>query len=218
MNDSLPAKASPIKWLVVGLVAVAMIVAGVLLVRQSAPSVKQMQQQLFPLGFFLFDSSRVLSPVPLTNLAGDTKPFDEHVGEWRLVNFGYMFCPDICPINLSLLNDVKKQWDAVPEVKPLNVIHVTFDPVRDTPDQLQAYLQYMNPDFYGLTGKVDDIRRFAQQLNTVFIHEKPDDQGHYFITHSDSMALINPNGEYIGMFKGPYNKDNMLEALDLLIR
>jgi protein SCO1/2 len=51
----------------------------------------------------------------------------------------------------------------------------------------------------------------------VFIFEQPDERGHYFITHSDSMALVNPQGEYVGLFKGPYNKDNMLQALGVLV-
>lgn len=193
-----------------------------LLLKPSATQTHQAkQEQLFEHKFFLFDQPRVLSKVMLSNMTGESKLFSEHLQGWRIVNFGYMFCPDICPINLALLNDIKVAWDQEHKAgrynESLGIVHVTFDPARDTPDVMQPYLNYMNPAFYGLTGDLEQIRRLAQQLNMVFIHEKPDDQGHYFITHSDSMALINPKGEYVGIFKGPYEQDRMLKALALLI-
>lgn len=176
------------------------------------------REQLAALNFYLFSQARILSGVPLDNLNGDSQPFAEHGSGWRLVNFGYMFCPDVCPINLALLNDVKTALDKeLDQIEPLQVMHITFDPVRDTPNVLSAYLEYMNPSFYGLTGELENIRRITQQFNMVFIHEEPNDQGHYFITHSDSMALVNPDGQYIGLFKGPYQKDNMIQALKILM-
>jgi protein SCO1 len=183
--------------------------------KESAKSVNR--EALASLDFFLFETPRKLAPVTLDNMQGESKPFSEHLAGWRLVNFGYMFCPDICPINLSFLNDVKTTWDADKSAASLNVLHITFDPERDKPKVLNQYLTYMNPDFYGLTSDVESIRAITQQLNVVFIYEEPDERGHYFITHSDSMALINPQGEYVGLFKGPYNKENMLEALETVI-
>ncbi|MGS2716704.1 SCO family protein [Eionea flava] len=174
-------------------------------------------EALASLDFFLFQSPRKLSPVTLNNMKGEEKIFSQHLSGWRLVNFGYMFCPDICPINLSLLSDVKTTWDVKFSSKPLDVLHITFDPERDKPDLLNKYLTYMHPDFYGLTSDVNNIKAITQQLNVVFIFEQPDDNGNYFITHSDSMALINPQGEYVGLFKGPYNKENMLQALEMVI-
>jgi len=175
------------------------------------------REVLAELDFFLFETPRQLSPVVLTNMQGESRPFSEHLAGWRLVNFGYMFCPDICPINLSFLSDVKTTWDADKSAGPLNVLHITFDPERDKPKLLNQYLTYMNPDFYGLTGTIDNIRAMTQQLNVVFIYEEPDERGNYFVTHSDSMALINPQGQYVGLFKGPYNKENMLKALEVVI-
>ena len=205
----------------------ALALAAIFAILQSISSVDDkgkesaLREQLFDLKFFLFNQPRQLSPIMVSNLSGEEKPFVEHMQGWRVVNFGYMFCPDICPMNLSLLSEVKAQWDNKVQAgdykQPLNVIHVTFDPKRDTPKLLNDYLTYMNPDFYGLTGEESHIRQLTQQMNVVFIYEQPDAEGHYFITHSDSMALINPKGEYVGMFKGPYQIDAMIEALNLLM-
>ena len=174
------------------------------------------QQQLVELGFFKFDRARALAPIELEDLSGNKTTLANRHEHWQLVNFGYMFCPDICPVNLQLMSDIKTVWDASSKA-PFEITHITFDPARDTPDRLSKYLSYINPEYTGFTGELDDIRKVAQQLSTVFIHEKPDEYGNYFITHSDSIALINPRGEYVGLFKGPYNKDNVLKALELLI-
>jgi protein SCO1/2 len=166
------------------------------------------------LGFFKFSSPRPLAEIPLKKLNGEETTLAGLHQQWQLVNFGYMFCPDICPINLRLMGELKEEWDAP---TPFEITHITFDPERDTPDRLQKYLDYINPDYAGLTGEIENIRKVAQQLNTVFIFEKPDEYGNYFITHSDSIALINPKGEYVGLFKGPYDKEKVKQALKILI-
>lgn len=183
---------------------------------------EQKKQELVELGFYLFDQPRNLTPVSLSNLSGEEKSFVDHTAGWRIVNAGYLSCPDICPINLSLLNSVKKQWEDNAQARenhlPITVVHLTFDPERDRPELLQRYLDFINPSFYGLTGDVENIRQLLQHLNMVFIHEEPDEHGNYFITHSDSMALLNPQGQYVGLFKGPYQVDKMMQALQLIVK
>lgn len=172
---------------------------------------------LVELGFYLFDQPRQLAPLPLKTMAGEEVTLPKLKDQWQLVNFGYMFCPDICPINLRLMSELKQEWDSGENASEFAITHITFDPERDTPDRLSQYLDYINPDYSGLTGELDVIRKVAQQLNTVFIHEKPDEYGNYFITHSDSIALLNPAGEYVGLFKGPYDKENVTKALEILV-
>lgn len=207
------------KWLFIAMsiLLIASIGARIYLANKGQVS-EQYKQELSVLGFYLFDQPRNLTPVALSNLSGEEKPFTEHSSGWRIVNTGYLSCPDICPINLSLLNSVKKQWESQANALPLDVVHLTFDPARDRPELLQRYLDFINPTFYGLTGSVDNIRQLMKQLNMVFIYEEPDEHGNYFITHSDSMALVNPQGQYVGLFKGPYQMDNMMQALQLLVK
>ncbi|MGH1486426.1 MAG: SCO family protein [Cellvibrionaceae bacterium] len=178
------------------------------------------KKQLAELGFYRFDSPRNIAPVVLKDLKGEKVTLIGRHEQWQLVNFGYMFCPDICPVNLRFISDIKKAWDAENSQNPFAITHITFDPERDTADRLEKYLDYHNTSYDGLTGDLENIRKVAQQLNTVFIHEKPDEYGNYFITHSDSIALINPKGQYVGMFKGPYdnyNIDSVVEVLSSVI-
>ncbi len=174
------------------------------------------KQQLVELGFFKFNQGRALAPVVLEDLEGKQTTLANRHEQWQLVNFGYMFCPDICPVNLQLMSEIKTVWDESHK-ETFEITHITFDPVRDTPERLSKYLEYIDPEYTGFTGELENIRKVAQQLSTVFIHEKPDEYGNYFITHSDSIAVLNPKGEYVGLFKGPYDKDNVLKALELVI-
>ena len=174
------------------------------------------REQLAEKGFFLFKKPRDLVSVPLNNLKGESVTLTNRHTKWQLVNFGYMFCPDICPLNLRFISDVKMAWDKIHTDTPFAITHITFDPKRDTVDNLSKYLDHHNPDYDGLTGELDNIRKVAQQLNVVFIHEKPDEYGNYFISHSDSIALINPQGQYVGMFKGPYADYHIEQAIKIL--
>ena len=174
------------------------------------------RQQLADKGFFLFKQPRDVAAVPLSNLQGETVTLSGRHNQWQLVNFGYMFCPDICPVNLRFISDIKLAWDAAHADQPLAITHITFDPARDTVANLSQYLDHHNPDYDGLTGDLDNIRQVAKQLNVIFLYEQPDEYGNYFISHSDSIALINPQGQFVGMFKGPYNDYNLEQAVEIL--
>ncbi len=181
------------------------------------PSQGSVKKELLELGFFQFDKPRALKPIMLKDLKGNELAVADGSEQWQLVNFGYMFCPDICPINLRLMSELKQTWDKAGQGEKFDITHITFDPERDTPDRLTKYLDYINPDYVAFTGELENIRKVAQQLSTVFIHEKPDEYGNYFITHSDSIAILNPKGEYVGLFKGPYDKENIIKALKIVL-
>ena len=179
---------------------------------------KPSQQALIELGFFQFDEPRALTPIDLMDLQGVSATLTNRHNHWQLVNFGYMFCPDICPVNLRFINQLTTAWAEVNADTVIKMVHITFDPQRDTPEKLRQYLDYYNPEYTGLSGSLDNIRQLAQQLSVLFIHEEPDEYGNYFISHSDSIALLNPAGEYVGMFKGPYDIDKAMAVLKQVVK
>jgi protein SCO1/2 len=212
------AKPNKVFWIgaIILVVLVLASIAARIYIANKEGAIAATREQLVELSFYQFEQPRVLADILLDNLEGEKKAFNQHLSGWRIINFGYLSCPDICPINLSLLNQLKTTWDEDNQQSQLDVVHVTFDPKRDTPDLLKRYLTFMNPDFYGLTGEVNNIRQLAQQLNITFLYETANEYGDYFISHSDSMALINPEGKYVGLFKGPYDVINMTKALKIL--
>lgn len=204
------------KYYVPGLLLLAIILTVITILKDREAATPD-RAELTEKGFYLFDNARQLKPVALENLTGEAVNLANGNGQWQMINFGYMFCPDICPVNLAFMGEVKLAWEAQ-AAEPLTLTHITFDPERDTPEKLTPYLNYIDENLVGLTGKVEEIRKIATQLNMAFIFEEPDQYGNYFISHSDSIALLNPKGEYVGLFKGPYDKDKVIGALEQLIK
>lgn len=91
----------------------------------------------------------------LTDTEGE--PFNfraETQGELTLLFFGYTNCPDICPIHMATLGQVLDRSD-MPQP---NVVFVTTDPERDTPQRLRTWLDQFDADFIGLTGTLEEIQ------------------------------------------------------------
>ncbi|WP_020408056.1 SCO family protein [Hahella ganghwensis] len=174
-------------------------------------------QALAKVHTYVYPAPRTLQPVTLTNLDNQPSSLADYQGQWVLVNFGYLSCPDICPTNLAAINTVMKRWKEEFPAYPVKVVHVTLDPARDTPERLKEYLQYFDPDFAGLTGSVEKIRALAVQLNTVFEIEEPDEEGNYIVSHSDNMALVNPAGEFVAIVKGPHKAEALYTAMEGVI-
>ncbi|OZG72146.1 hypothetical protein BTA51_17480 [Hahella sp. CCB-MM4] len=166
---------------------------------------------------YVYPTPRLLQPVSLTNLDNKPSTLGDFQGQWVLVEFGYMSCPDICPTNLAATNNAMKRWREEYPAYPVQVVYVTLDPARDTAERMKEYLQYFDPNFAGLTGNVEDIRSLAMQLNTIFEIEKPDEDGNYVVSHSDNMALINPAGEFVAVVKGPHNAEALFTAMEGVI-
>ncbi len=96
----------------------------------------------------------------LTDTEGEAFDFGAET-EDRLVLlfFGYTFCPDICPVHMAGLAAVRRDL-AAEDQRRMQVIFVTADPLRDTPERLRSWLDSFDPDFVGLRGteaEVDSI-------------------------------------------------------------
>lgn len=153
-------------------------------------------------GAFLFDNPRQLSPFELVDY--NQKPFtvENLQGKWSLIFFGFTFCPDICPTSLALLNRFYKQQLEGKFGEDTQIILVTVDPARDTPDKLKTYVQFFNEDFLGVTGEFLDIKRFATELNTPF-NKIPGGGENYLMDHGSNVVLLNDKGHYVGFFRAP---------------
>jgi protein SCO1 len=86
---------------------------------------------------------------------------------------------------------------------------VSVDPGRDTPEKLHEYVRYFNPEFRGVTGEFLTVHQLATSLNIPFA-KVPGGGENYQVEHSGNIALINPNGHYVGFFKSPHELDKLL--------
>lgn len=153
-------------------------------------------------GTFLFDNPRSFKDFSLVDYNNQAFTPENLKGKWTLVFFGFTYCPDVCPTTLALLNRFYQQQQTTGLATDLQIVLVSVDPARDTPEKLYDYVRFFNQDFVGVTGEFLDLHRFATQLNIPF-SKAPGGGENYTIEHSANIAIINPQGHYVGFFRSP---------------
>ncbi|MEJ2043392.1 MAG: SCO family protein [Reinekea sp.] len=163
----------------------------------------------------LFDAPRMLPSVNLTRHDGSSFSTDSLKGQWDIVNFGYTYCPDICPTNMADLNIAYKSLTELGLADQIQVWMISVDPQRDTPEQLAQYVPYFNENFIGVTGEIDQISTFATQLSAVFY---PEGSGEgYTVAHSDNMAIVDPQGHFVALMRPPHRPGNITAVMQALM-
>ncbi len=162
-------------------------------------------------GIIILPESRELPALQLASTTGTQVDTQALTGQWRLVFFGYTFCPDICPTTLAELRQLKKLLPAEAQAN-LQILMVSVDPQRDSAEQLKLYLEYFDPEFVGLTGELTDIQTLSNALSIPFI---PGDtsQPRYTVDHSGNLAIISPDGRQYGFIRAPLDVKKIAEQL-----
>jgi protein SCO1 len=124
----------------------------------------------------------------------DGKPYNLEAlkGKVMIVLFGFTQCPDVCPTSLAELTQVMKLLGN--DAKRVQVVLITVDPERDTPEVLRAYVSGFDPQFLGLTGTLEQIKKAAAAFK-VYFAKTAGVQGNYSIDHSASFYLMDAQGE-----------------------
>ena len=128
----------------------------------------------------------------LTSADGKTFTLASFAGKAVLVFFGYTQCPDVCPTTLAELSQVMKLLGD--KADRLQVVMITVDPERDTPDVLKAYVTSFDPRFLGLSGTPEQIKQAASSFKAYYAKNSPVN-GTYTMDHTASFYLIDPKGE-----------------------
>ncbi len=155
----------------------------------------------------LLDTPKPLVTFALEDMNG--RPFTDQsfLNHWSLVFFGFSSCPDICPLTMSVLNQaidmIKEKGLPIPQV-----VFVSVDPERDTPEKLKQYVEHFNPNFIGVTGNERQLAEFSRQVGVVF-EKVYIDENEYLVDHSGSIALINGNGAIHAIFTPPIDAQNI---------
>ncbi|EIK97574.1 SCO1/SenC family protein [Pseudomonas sp. M47T1] len=167
-------------------------------------------------GIILLPEHRTVPSVTMTDQDGKPVALDDLKGKWSLLFFGYTFCPDICPTTLAQLRQVKSELPAAAAAR-LQVILVSVDPSRDTPQQLKQYLGYFDKDFRGFTGDGSGLQKLANGLSIPYIAadtSKPN----YTVEHSGNLALLGPDGTQRGFIRSPLNGPKLVAQLPALVQ
>jgi protein SCO1/2 len=158
-------------------------------------------------GAIKLERPRILDEFTLLADSGETFRTSDFAGSWTLVFFGFTHCPDICPTTMATLNSFYQTLDEETRADT-DIVLVSVDPKRDTPEKLHDYVRYFNSDFTGITGEFMTLKRFANQLNVPF-NKVPLEDGNYTVDHGSQIVLINPRGHYHAFFRAPLDPAKM---------
>ena len=120
---------------------------------------------------------------------------------------GFTHCPDVCPTTLALLKNLERSLG--PDAQALEVLFLTVDPERDTPERMGEYVRYFSPAFTGVTGSLTEIDKLTSQLGLAYAKIPGETPADYTMDHSAALVLLNPEGRVFGYFSPPFQ----LEAL-----
>lgn len=126
----------------------------------------------------------------LTDHNGKLRRLEEFRGKALVVFFGFTHCPDICPTTLADIAQAVRSLGA--DAERVQVVMVSVDPERDTPESLAKYVTAFDPRFVGLRGDLEATKRVAADFKIYFEKRKLGES--YTVDHSAQSYVIDPQG------------------------
>lgn len=128
----------------------------------------------------------------LPDFDGQPRKLSDFRGKAVVVFFGYTHCPDVCPTTLA---DFAAALQTLGEdARRVQVIFVTVDPERDTPDILKAFVPAFNPDFLALRGDAASTAALAKEFKVVYQKATGNTADDYHMDHSTGSYVFDPQG------------------------
>ena len=140
-------------------------------------------------------------PFTLVNQDGKATTDRDFAGKFRLMYFGYSFCPDVCPVDLQkLMAGYRLLEQRAPALAAqIQPIFVTVDPARDTPAVLKSYVAAFHPKLIGLTGTEAEIADVTRRYAIVYRRDDARGTTDYLVDHSRQTYLFSPKGDPIAL-------------------
>lgn len=146
--------------------------------------------------------AKIGGPFTLTDQDGKKVSDTDFAGKYRLIYFGYTYCPDVCPVDVQTL---MKGYKALEAKKPelaakIQPIFITVDPARDTPPVLKQFVSAFHPKLIGLTGSEAEIAAVAKEY-AIFYKKQAPQAGTpgYLMDHSRQAMLFGPQGQPLAL-------------------
>lgn len=148
-----------------------------------------------------------------TNELGEDFTNTDLDGNWTILMFGFLSCPDVCPFTLGNLEAAVAETGM--RVRPDNVPKVTFisvDPQRDA-ETVSEYAKFFHPNFESFTGKREEIDKLVEATDSFYRLLRPDHTGFYDVQHSSSVSVIAPDGTLRAKLQPPFDPGATAEFL-----
>jgi len=154
------------------------------------------------------ESARIGGAFALTDQNGQAVTERSFAGKYRIMYFGYTFCPDVCPTDVQAIGAAVKTLESSDPVLAAKIVpvFVTVDPARDTPAVLKQFVSAFHPRMVGLTGTDAQIARIKTDYAVYSSKGDASPGGGYLVNHSRQAYLMDPDGKPLALLpqeKGP---------------
>ncbi len=224
------------KKILIVVVIVAIVVAYFLYGNSANRDYKKLAKQL-KVSHVIYNPDKPLPKFSLVNQDNQVFNNSNLQGGWTLLLFIYTHCPDVCPTELQDMATlrqfmVEEKFENMPEV-----VVITFDPLRDTPEMLKKFLGHFDKDFIGVSGYQSQIDMLVRAFGAYYERVVYDEKGKpvilkqgeklpesalkdgYLINHTAWVYLVNPEGQIFAGFPTPHNNPaKMAEDIKLIMK
>ena len=159
-------------------------------------------------------------PFTLTDQNGRRVSDRDFAGKYRLVYFGYTFCPDVCPVDMQVIGAGLRRFEAEDSARATRVqpIFISVDPARDTPAVLRQFVAAFHPRMIGLTGSEAEIAQVAREYRIFYQRGEASPGGSYMVNHTRMAALYGPEGQPLAIIPTDQGPDGVAAELAKWVR
>lgn len=154
-------------------------------------------------------------PFELVDHTGRTVTEADFDGQYKLVYFGFTFCPDVCPTELQSMSVALDMLGE--EAAAITPIFITVDPERDTVELMATYREHFHPRLQALTGNSAQITAAAKAYRVYYARVEDESSSEYLMDHSAYVYLMDKDGEYLKHFAPNTPPESYVEAIRAIL-
>lgn len=152
----------------------------------------------------------------LVNQEGKEVTDKDFENDYRLIYFGFTYCPAICPTELQRIAALLKSLGDVGD--KITPIFITVDPERDTVVTMKNYVEQFHPRFIGLTGTPQQIDVVKKAYKIYAAKVKEEGMSDYTVDHSSFIYFMGPNNDLIRIFKPDDSQEEMMKIIRAYVK
>ncbi|NDJ59976.1 MAG: SCO family protein [Chloroflexi bacterium] len=155
-------------------------------------------------------------PSTLGEAPGDDLSLSDLQGSYTAIFFGYTHCPDFCPLTLAEYRRIEQNLGELAD--DLNVLFVSVDPARDTPETLARYLRNFDEEFIGMSGDPVTLAQITPDYGLYYALRTDEGRGdNYLVDHSTASYLIDRDRQLRAIYSFSATPDDIAESIRQII-
>lgn len=164
--------------------------------------------------------AKIGGPFQLIDQDGKAITDKAFAGKYRIMYFGYTYCPDVCPTTAQTIGAAMRLLDKSDPAVSARVVpvFVTVDPERDTPAVVKQFVGAFHPRFVGLTGSPAAIDTVRTEFGVFASKGKATPNGGYLVEHSNAAYLMDQNGKPLDLLPTDKGAEATAEVIKRWVR